>query len=391
SKIATSLKPSATMAVNATVKQMRAAGVEVFSFGGGEPDWPTPENICQAGIQAIQSGFTKYTPASGTSELRAVIAGRLKDDYGLTYENSQIIVTSGGKHAIYVALCCLLDPGDEVILPAPYWVSYHEAIRMAGGTPVVVYAPEEQGFKLTAAQLEAAVTPSTKLFLLNNPGNPTGAVYTCEELESLATVCKKYDLYVLSDEMYGKLIYDDAELVSFPSLSQDIYERTVLINGVSKSYAMTGWRIGYAAAPKPIAAAMDGYLSQSTGAPPSISQAAALEAFSGPQDAVERMRQGYDERRKYLVERLNSMEGVSCTVPKGAFYLLIDVQAQFGRTLAGRIIKDDADFTQTLLEAEHIAVTPGTAFDAPGYVRWCYASSMEEIVEGLNRLERFIR
>ncbi len=391
SKIAASLKPSATMAVNATVKQMRAAGEEVFSFGGGEPDWPTPDNICQAGIQAIQEGFTKYTPASGTTELRSAIAERLRADYGLDYESGQIIVTSGGKHAIYVALCCLLDQGDEVILPAPYWVSYHEAVRMAGGTPVVVYAPEEQGFKLTANQLEAAVTPRTKLFLLNNPGNPTGAVYTREELEALAAVCKKFDLYVLSDEMYGKLVYDDAELVSFPSLSQDAYSRTVLINGVSKAYAMTGWRIGYAAAPKPIAAAMDGYLSQSTGAPPSISQAAALEAFSGPQDVVERMRSGYDERRKYLVERLNSMEGVSCSVPKGAFYLLIDVRPQFGRTLGGRKIENDTDFTQALLETEYVAVTPGVAFDAPGYVRWCYASSMEEIVEGLNRLERFIR
>lgn len=391
SKIATSLKPSATMAVNATVKKMRAAGEEVFSFGGGEPDWPTPENICHAGIQAIQEGFTKYTPASGTAELRSAIAERLREDYGLDYESGQIVVTSGGKHAIYVALCCLLDQGDEVILPAPYWVSYHEAIRMAGGTPVVVYASEEQGFKLTASQLEAAVTPRTKLFLLNNPGNPTGAVYTREELAALAAVCKKFDLYVLSDEMYGKLVYDDAELVSFPSLSQDACQRTVLINGVSKAYAMTGWRIGYAAAPKPIAAAMDGYLSQSTGAPPSISQAAALEAFSGPQDAVERMRQGYDQRRKYLVERLNGMEGVSCAIPKRAFYLLIDVRPQFDRTLAGRKIENDTDFTQALLDAEHVAVTPGIAFDAPGYVRWCYASSMEEIVEGLNRLERFIR
>ncbi|MCD8008785.1 MAG: pyridoxal phosphate-dependent aminotransferase, partial [Clostridiales bacterium] len=270
SKIAASLQPSATMAVNAKVKQMRAAGEVVFSFGGGEPDWPTPENICQAGIQAIQSGYTKYTPASGAPELRTAIAERLRADYGLAYDKEQIIVTSGGKHAIYVALCCLLDQGDEVVLPAPYWVSYHEAIRMAGGTPVVVYASEEQGFKLTAAQLEAAVTPRTKLFLLNNPGNPTGAVYTGEELAALAEVCKKFDLYVLSDEMYGKLVYDDAELVSFPSLSQDAYDRTVLINGASKAYAMPGCRIGYAAANKHIAEAIYGYLTQSTCSHPSI-------------------------------------------------------------------------------------------------------------------------
>lgn len=391
SSIARSLQPSATMAINARVKELRAQGETVFSFGGGEPDYPTPADICQAGIEAIGQGFTKYTPTEGTPELRRAIAGRLGADYGLDYAWDQIVVTSGGKHAIYVALCVLLDQGDEVILPAPYWVSYHEAIRMAGGVPVVVYAPEEQGFKLTAAQLEAAVTPKTKLLILNNPGNPTGAVYTGRELSALAEVCRANDLYVLSDEMYAKLIYDDVSFVSFPSLSADAYERTVLINGASKAYAMTGWRIGYAAAPAAIARAMGGFLSQSTGAPPSISQAAALQAFAGPQDEVERMRRGYDERRRYLVERIAAMDGVRCGVPQGAFYVLIDVRAQMGRTLAGRRIENDSDFTQALLDAEHVAVTPGSAFGAPGYVRWCYSSAMEELVEGLDRLERFLR
>ncbi len=391
SKTATSLKPSATMAVTSMVTQMRAAGEQVFSFGGGEPDFATPDHVCNAGLQAIENGFTKYTPSAGMMELRAAIAQRLKQDHDISYEPTQVIVTSGGKHSIYVALCCLLDEGDEVILPAPYWVSYYEAICMAGGVPVVVHTGEEQGFKISAQQLENAVTERTKLFLLNNPGNPTGAVYTRTELEALAAVCMEHDLYVLSDEMYGKLVYDDAELVSFPALSLDAYNRTVLVNGVSKAYAMTGWRIGYAAAPAPIAKAMDGFLSHSTGAPPSVSQAAAVAAFAGDQAVVEHMRQGYDERRKYMIDRINAMEGLSCVTPKGAFYLMINVQAQYGRVLAGKRIESDSDFAQALLESEHVAITPGVAFEAPGYIRWCYASSMEEIIEGLNRLEHFIQ
>jgi aspartate aminotransferase len=262
---------------------------------------------------------------------------------------------------------------------------------MAGGVPVVVYAGEEQGFKITAQQLEDAVTERTKLLMLNNPGNPTGAVYSREELESLAVVCREKDLYVLADEMYAKLIFDGREFVSFPSLNEDALARTVLINGASKAYAMTGWRIGYAAAPAHIAKAMAAYLSQSTGCPASMSQAAAAVAFSGPQDYVETMRQSYEKRRDYLVGRIQTMDGLSCTAPAGAFYLLIRVDGLYGRTLGGVNIQNDVDFASALLENVQVEVTPGSAFQAPGYVRWCYAASMEQLQGGLDRLEAFIQ
>jgi aspartate aminotransferase len=391
SKIASAIQPSATMAIDATVRKLRAEGIQVYAFGGGEPDFIASEAVLQAGIHAIATGQTKYTPATGTAELRQAVAGRLKEDYGLTYDPSQIVVTSGGKHAIYGALQVMLDPGDEVILPAPYWVSYYEQIRMAGGVPVVVYAGEPQGFKITAQQLKDAVTERTKVLMLNNPGNPTGAVYSREELQALAQVCQEKDLYVLADEMYGKLIYDGRTFVSFPSLSDDALARTVLINGASKAYAMTGWRIGYAAAPAHIAKAMAAYLSQSTGCPASMSQAAAAVAFSGPQDYVETMRKSYEKRRDYLVSRIQSMDGLSCISPAGAFYLLIRVDKLYGRTLGGVTIQSDVDFASALLDSVQVAVTPGSAFQAPGYVRWCYAASMEQLKGGLDRLEAFIQ
>lgn len=390
SKTAAGIKPSATMAINSRVMDLKAAGVNVLGFGGGEPDFIADAPVLRAGIHAIEQGITKYTPASGTPELRRAIADRLRIDCGVSYVPEQIVVTSGGKHAIYIALCVLLDPGDEVILPAPYWVSYYDEIRMTGAKPVSVYCPEEQGFKLRPEQLEGAITGKTKLLLLNNPNNPTGAVYTKDELAALAEICSKHDIFVLSDEMYSKIVYDDSAFFSFPALSADAMERTILINGASKAYAMTGWRIGYAAAPAEVARAMSAYLSQSTGCPSSISQAAALEAFSGPQDYVEIMRRAYEERCHYLVRRIQAMDGLSCSLPKGAFYLLIQVDALYGRNLGGRLIKNDMDFADALLDSVHVAVTPGSAFEAPGYVRWCYAASMEELREGLDRLEAFI-
>lgn len=390
SKIATGIKPSATMAVNTRVMQLKAEGVDVLAFGGGEPDFVADEPVLQAGIRAISEGQTKYTPAAGTVELRSAVAGRLEADLGLRYEPNQIVVTSGGKHAIYVALCTLLDPGDEVILPAPYWVSYYDEIRMTDAVPVSVYCPEENGFKLLPEQLETAITDRTKLLILNNPNNPTGALYTREELLALGEVCREHDIYVLSDEMYSKIVYDGREFVSFPTISEDAYRRTILINGASKAYAMTGWRIGYAAAPANIAKIMSDYLSQSTGCPCAVSQAAALAAFSGSQDYVETMRKAYEKRCHYLVDRIRAMDGLDCSMPHGAFYLLIRVDAFYGKTLGGRRITADGDFAIALLESAHVAVTPGTAFEAPGYVRWCYAASMEELKEGLDRLEAFI-
>lgn len=390
SKIASSIQPSATMAVNNRVMELRAKGIEVFGFGGGEPNFIASESVLQAGIRAIENGETKYTPASGTAKLRCAIADRLAADCNLSYSPEEIVVTSGGKHAIFIALKTLLDPGDEVILPAPYWVSYYDEIRMTGAIPVSAYAPEENGFKLTAQQLDDAITSRTKLLILNNPGNPTGAVYSREELLSLATVCQHRDIYVLSDEIYSKITFDKTEFVSFPSISNDARERTILINGASKAYAMTGWRIGYAAAPAPIAKVMSSYLSQSTGCPSSISQAAAAEAFSGPQDYVETMRLAYEERRDYLVNRVKSIKGLDCSVPKGAFYLLIRVDKLYGKVLGGTRIENDSDFARALLETQYVAVTPGAVFEAPGYVRWCYAASMEELQKGLDRLENFV-
>ena len=390
SRIASNIKPSATMAVNNRIAELRAQGVDVLAFGGGEPDFIADEPVLQAGIRAIASGETKYTPAAGTIALRKAIADRLAEDYCLSYNTKQIVVTSGGKHAIYIAFCTVLDPGDEVILPAPYWVSYYDEIRMTDAVPVSVYCPEDNGFKLRPEQLEAAITEKTKLLVLNNPNNPTGALYTRDELCAIAEVCRKHDIYVLSDEMYSKIVYDGHEFVSFPTVSEDAYKRTILINGASKAYAMTGWRIGYAAAPANIAGIMSDYLSQSTGCPSSVSQAAALEAFSGAQDYVQTMRKAYEDRCHYLVERIQAMDGLACSMPKGAFYLLIQVDALYGRTLGGRMIADDGDFAAALLDAAHVAVTPGTAFEAPGYVRWCYAASMEELREGLDRLEAFV-
>lgn len=390
SKIASAIQPSATMAVNNRVMELKAEGIEVFGFGGGEPDFIASESVLKAGIRAIENGETKYTPAAGTAKLRSAIANRLTADHELFYAPEQIVVTSGGKHAIFIALKTILDPGDEVILPAPYWVSYFDEIRMTGAVPLSVYASEEQGFKLTAEQLAAAITPRTKLLILNNPGNPTGAVYSREELLSLAYVCQRHDIYVLSDEMYSKIVFDGTQFISFPTISQDAYERTILINGASKAYAMTGWRIGYAAAPVQIAKVMSAYLSQSTGCPASISQAAAAEAFSGPQDHVETMRRAYEERRNYLVGRIKAIDGLDCSIPKGAFYLLIRVDKLYGKTLGGMHITNDIDFACALLESYHVAVTPGAAFEAPGYVRWCYAASMEELKMGLDQLEAFV-
>lgn len=391
SKIATAIAPSATLVVDSRAKQMRAQGLNVLNFGIGEPDFDTPDSIKEAGIEAIRAGRTKYTPAAGITELRAAVAARMKQEIGVDYDFKQIVVASGAKHVIFVALAVLLNYGDEVILPAPYWVSYYEMIRMAGGVPVVVDAPESQDFKITAAQLEASITPKTKALILNNPSNPTGMVYDRGELEALAEVCKKYDLYVISDEIYNNLIYDDVAFTSFAAISPDAYERTVLINGVSKTYAMTGWRIGYSASNAQIAKTMDGYLSHSTGAPGTMCQDAAVEALAGPQSTVLKMRKAFDERRKYLVSRINSIPDVSCLTPQGAFYVMVNLEKLIGRTLGGKVIHNDNDFAEAFLENALVALTPSVGFGIPNFARWSYAAGMEQIVEGTNRLEEFLR
>ena len=391
SRISEVVKASTTLAVDSLAKQMKADGLDVVGFGTGEPDFDTPDNIKAAGIKAIQEGKTKYTPAAGIIQLRKAISAMLKDEFDLDYDYSQIVIASGAKHNVFIALSILLNPDDEVILPAPYWVSYYEMIGMAGGVPVVVTAGEKQKFKITAKQLEDAITDKTKVFMLNNPSNPTGMVYSRKELEEIAAVCLRHDLYVISDEIYYSLVYDNKEFVSFASLGEEIKERTILINGVSKSYSMTGWRVGYSTSNAHIAKLMSNYLSHSTGAPGTMCQWAALEAITGPQDGVEAMRKVFEVRRNYIVKRINDIPNVSCIVPEGAFYVMMNIEKLLGRTYGGRVINNDDDFAVALLEKAMVAVVPCSGFGAPNFIRWTYAASMENIREGMDRLEKFLK
>ncbi len=391
SRIASAVHASTTLAIDAKAKQMKADGLDVVGFGTGEPDFDTPENIKKAAIAAINEGKTKYTPAAGIIPLRKAVAESLKRELDLDYDFTQIVIASGAKHNLYAALRTLVNPGDEVILPAPYWVSYDEMIAMVGGVSVIIHAGEDQNFKVTAEQLEAAVTEKTKAVIINNPSNPTGMLYSKEELEAIAAVCVKHDLYIIADEIYFKLLYDGRTFTSIASLGEEVKERTIIINGVSKSYAMTGWRIGYAAAPAHIAKIMANYLSHSTGAPSTISQWAAVEAFNGPQETIEEMRKVFEERRNYIVARMNSIEGVSCIMPDGAFYVMMNIEKLKGKTIGGAVINTSDDFAMAFLEKELVAVVPCSGFGAPDFVRWTYATSMDNIKEGLDRLERFLK
>lgn len=390
SRIALAIEPSATMAIDSMFKQMKADGLDVIGFGAGEPDFPTPDYIKEVGIQAIQNNDTKYTPSVGTVALRKAICQRLKEDCGVEYTPAEVAVSNGAKPCVYVALRALVNPGDEVILPAPYWVSYIELIRMVGGVPVVVEATEAEHFKITPEKLAAAITPKTKCMILNNPSNPTGMMYSRKELEEIAKVCVEKDIYVISDEIYYRLAYDSEEFVSFAALGEDVKARTLLVNGVSKSYAMTGWRIGYVAAPAAISKVIGNYLGHCTGSPSSISQAAAAEALSASQETVEKMREAFEERRNYMVERMNQIEGVSCIKPEGAFYVMMNISKIFGKELFGHVIKDADDFGNMFLKYGKVAVVPGTSFGAPEFIRWSYATSMENIKAGLDRLECFL-
>lgn len=390
SKIAEAVRASTTLAVDSLAKQMKADGLDVVGFGTGEPDFNTPDNINMAGIRAICDGKTKYTPAAGIIPLRKAIAHRLKEDCGVDYDYTQIVVASGAKHSVYIALAAITNPGDEIIIPAPFWVSYYEMVRMVGGTPVIVEAGEEQNFKITAQQLEAAITEKTKCLMLNNPSNPTGMIYSADELRAIADVCVKHDLYILADEIYYQLIYDGIEFTSIASLGDEVKERTLLVNGVSKSYAMTGWRVGYCAANKTLAKIMSNFLSHSTGAPSTISQWASVEALTGPQEGIEAMRLAFLERRDYIVKRINSIPGVSCIVPNGAFYVMMNIEQLIGKTLGGKLIETDDDFAVALLEKALVAVVPCSGFGMKNFVRWSYAASMENIEKGLDRLEKFV-
>lgn len=390
SRIAVGVNPSSTMAIDSLFKQMKAEGQDVIGFAAGEPDFNTPEYIKEAAIQAIHDNFTRYTPASGTLELKKAICDRMKADCGLDYAPNQVVVSSGAKHIVYLSLRALVNPGDEVILPTPGWVSYYELIRMVGGIPVLVSATEEEDFKLSPEKLEAAITERTKAVIFNNPSNPTGMVYSAEQLRPLMDVCVRHDLYVISDEIYYGLVYDGKPFTSVAALGDEVKKRTILINGVSKSYAMTGWRIGYALAEPEIAKVMANYISHSTGSPCSISQKAALQGLTAPQEETDAMRDAFQARRNYMVERINGMKGVSCIRPEGAFYIMVNVKEQLGRTICGEKIDSDNDFATAFLKHGLVALVPGDGFSAPGFVRWSYAASMENIKEGLDRLEKFL-
>ena len=388
--LASQVQASSTMAIDALAKQMKADGVDVIGFGAGEPDFNTPEHIKAAAIQAITGNVTRYTPASGTVELKKAVCARMKADCGVDYKPAQVVVSSGAKHCVYIALRALVNPGDEVILPAPFWVSYLELIKMVGAQPVVVTAQESAGFKMSAQQLRDAITSKTKALILNNPSNPTGMVYSREELEAIAQVCLEHDVYIIADEIYYSLLYDGVKFTSVASLGEEVRKHTILINGVSKAYAMTGWRIGYALADEAVAKVMGNYLSHSTGSPCAISQAASVAALNGPQDEVETMRQAFEARRDYIVERMNRIPGVSCIKPEGAFYVMMNIEQLLGKTICGETIHTCDDFSSAFLKHGLVATVPCSGFGAPNFVRWSYATSMENIQKGLDRLEQFL-
>ena len=390
SATAKSIAPSATLDIDTLAKQMKADGIDVIAFGAGEPDFNTPEHIKEAGIEAIRANKTRYTPASGLPALKSAICSSIEKQFGLKYENKNICVSSGAKHIVYVSVMALVNPGDEVILPAPYWVTYMEIIRMAGGVPVVIDTDERTHFKLTPEMLESAVTEKTKCLLLNNPSNPTGMVYTRQELLNLMEVVKKHDLYVISDEIYNTLTYGCTH-TCLPTLDEDIKNRTILIDGLSKTYAMTGWRVGYSAANEEITKAMSNYLSHSTGSTCTISQYAGMEALVNNTDEAEQMRLAFDERRQYFLRRIAQIQGVSCIEPEGAFYIFMNIKQQLGKTFFGEKVETSAQFAQSLLKNGLVAVVPGGAFGAEGYIRWSYATSMDAIRTGLDRFEQFLK
>lgn len=389
-QIASAVQVSSTMAIDALAKQMKADGVDVIGFGAGEPDFNTPDHIKAAADRAIAGNLTRYTPASGALALKEAVCQRMREDCGVEYKPSQVVVSTGAKHCVYLALRALVNPGDEIILPAPYWVSYLELIKMVGGRPVVILSEEKERFKMSAEQLAAAITPKTKALILNNPGNPTGMVYSREELEAIAKVCVEKDIYVISDEIYYGLLYDGAQFVSASALGNKMKERTILINGVSKSYAMTGWRIGYLLASEQIAQVLGNYVSHSTGSPCTVSQAAAVAALIGSQDCVEEMRQAFEMRRNYLVDRINRMDGVSCLKPEGAFYVMMNVKKLLGTTICGQRIQNSDAFSTALLKFGLVATVPGSGFGADGFVRLSYSTSLEHIEKGMDRLEMFL-
>ncbi|WP_425447508.1 pyridoxal phosphate-dependent aminotransferase [Dethiothermospora halolimnae] len=391
SRKAKSITPSVTLEITAKAKAMKSEGIDVIGFGAGEPDFNTPKNIQNAGIKAIEDGNTRYTATPGIMELRKAVCDKFKRDNDLDYKPENILVSSGAKHSIYNALSAILNPEDEVIIPNPYWVSYPELVKLADGVPVEVKTLEENGFKYKVEDLKKALTDKTKAIFLNSPSNPTGTVYEREELEEIAKWAVENNIFVISDEIYEKLVYDDANHISIATLNDKIKDLTIIINGMSKAYAMTGWRMGFAAAHKEIIKVMTNLQSHSTSNASSISQYASVEGLNGDQSPIEEMRKHFEDRRNYMVDKINSIEGLSCKKPKGAFYVMANISEVKGKEIKGRKINDSIDFAGALLEEVNVALVPGKAFGADDYVRLSYANSLDNIKEGLNRIEDFLK
>ncbi|MBN1293817.1 MAG: pyridoxal phosphate-dependent aminotransferase [Candidatus Latescibacteria bacterium] len=383
----TKIEPSITLEIDARAKAMKAKGIDVISLSVGEPDFNTPRHICDAAIQAINDGFTHYTPATGIPELKKAVCDKFRRDNGLEYKPTQISINCGAKHSVFLAIYCLTCPGEEVIIPAPYWVSYPEMAKIAGGTPVIIEGSPETDLKVTADQVKNAITPKTKLIILNSPSNPTGMAYTEEELRALAEVIVDAGIYVISDEIYEKLVYDNVKHVSIGSFDKEIFNRTITINGVSKAYAMTGWRIGYTAGPEEIIKAMGTLQSQETSNPNSIAQKASIAALNGPEDSIAAMKEEYVKRREYIVNRLNAIDNVKCIKPEGAFYAFPDVSALYGKKYKGKVINGSFAFCEYMLESKNIAIVPGIGFGADNFVRISYATSMKNIETAMDRFE----
>ncbi len=382
SRRADSLSPSLTLAIDAKAKQMKADGLDVVGFGAGEPDFDTPQHIKDAAAKALADGFTKYTPSSGIPELRQAIADKFKRENGLTYKPGQIIVSCGGKHSCYNVILATCQEGDEVVIPAPYWLSYPEMVKLAGATPVILPTSDQTEFKVTPEQLRAAITPRTRLFVLNSPSNPTGSVYTPEEIKALGDICVERGVLIMSDEIYEHLLYDGAKHKSVASFSQAHCDHTIVVHGFAKAWSMTGWRLGFLAAPEPIARAIDAVQSHSTSNPTSFAQKGAVAALTGPQDHLPKWLAEYAKRRSYAHQKLNSIPGISCVNSKGAFYLFPNIS---------KLGLKSADFCAKLLEQEKVAAVPGIAFGADDYLRISYATSLANIEKGLDRLEKFAK
>jgi aspartate aminotransferase len=385
------IAPSATLMMGAEARRLKAKGIEVLDFALGEPDFNTPDNIQQAAWKAISGGETHYTPPAGIPELRQAIADHYTRQCRLQTEAAQVVVSNGAKHSLHNALMAVCGPGDEVVIPAPYWVSYSDLVKLTGATPVIIPTTEGSAFKLTPRQLREAITPRTKLLMINSPSNPTGVVYRRDELEALADVILETEAGVLSDEIYEQLTYGDVQPTCFATLRGGLADRTITISGVSKTYAMTGWRIGWAVAAEPVAKFMGDIQSQETSNPCSVSQWAALEAIIGPQDSVVTMKAEFQKRRDYVLSRIASLPNVSCTPPDGAFYAFMNVSSQFGRTIGGTVIDNSTSFCMAALSQANVALVMGSAFGAEGYARMSFATSLKTLEKGFDALERFLR